>query len=261
MHLSLALLSAGRFREGWREYEWRSKGSRGKLPLRGFQEPQWRGQDIRGKTLLLHAEQGFGDTLQFCRYAPMAALKARVILEVPQPLLRLCESLRGIDRVIALGEALPSFDVHCPLMSLPLAFETMLATIPAAVSLTWVDVRSEQEADQVKLTAAAIAAEMTSEPGFIGWLGVEIGSRLYTITAWDDADAVNALMRSTTHKEAVRQFFNEDLGAAAATGVWRVHHLNPARVRCLSCGQMTNPAAANGRCYCGRPVPESPPYW
>jgi steroid delta-isomerase-like uncharacterized protein len=135
------------------------------------------------------------------------------------------------------------------------------ATIPAAVSLTWVDVRSKQEADQVKLTAAAIAEEMTSQPGFIGWLGVEIGGRLYTITAWDDADAVNALMRSATHKEVVRQFFNEDLGAAAATGVWRVHHLNPVRVRCLSCGQMTDPAASNGRCDCGRPLPQSPPYW
>jgi steroid delta-isomerase-like uncharacterized protein len=133
--------------------------------------------------------------------------------------------------------------------------------IPGAVSLTWLDVRSEQEADQVKLTAAAIAAEMTGEPGFIGWLAVEIGRRLYTITAWDDADAVHALMRSTTHKEAVRQFFSEDLGAAAATGVWRVHHLNPVRVRCLSCGQMTDPAGANGACDCGRPVPESPPYW
>ncbi len=135
------------------------------------------------------------------------------------------------------------------------------ATTAGAFSLTWVDVRSEQEADQVKLTAAAIAAELTSEPGFIGWLGVEIGSRLYTITAWDDADAVRALMRSTTHKEAIRQFFTEDLGAAAATGVWTVHHLNPVRVRCLSCGQMTDPASGNGSCECGQPLPELPPYW
>jgi hypothetical protein len=135
------------------------------------------------------------------------------------------------------------------------------ATTPGAVSLTWVDVRSEQEAEQVKLTAAAIAAELTGEPGFIGWLGVEIGSRLYTITAWDDADAVGALMRSIRHKEAVRQFFTEDLGAAAATGVWRVHHLNPVRVRCVSCAEMTDPAACNGTCGCGQPLPESPPYW
>jgi len=133
--------------------------------------------------------------------------------------------------------------------------------VPGAVSLTWLDVRSPQEAEQVKLTAAAIAAEMTSEPGFIGWLAVEIGSRLYTITAWDDADAIGALMRSTTHKEAISQFFNEDLGAAAATGVWRVHHLNPVRVRCLSCGQMTVPAASDAECDCGEPLPESPPYW
>jgi hypothetical protein len=61
--------------------------------------------------------------------------------------------------------------------------------------------------------------------------------------------------------DVAKQFFNEDLGAAAATGVWRVHHLNPVRVRCLSCGQMTNPAASSGTCDCGRPVPESPPYW
>jgi steroid delta-isomerase-like uncharacterized protein len=135
------------------------------------------------------------------------------------------------------------------------------ATTPGAVSLTWIDVRSEQEADQVKLTAAAIGAELTGEPGFISWLGLEIGSRLYTITAWEDADAVAALMRNATHKEAIKQFFNADLGAAAATGVWRVHHLNPVRVRCASCGQMTVPAQCDGACNCGQPLPESPPYW
>jgi steroid delta-isomerase-like uncharacterized protein len=134
-------------------------------------------------------------------------------------------------------------------------------TTPGAVSLTWIDVRSEQEADQVKLTAAAIGAELTGEPGFISWLGLEIGSRLYTITAWEDAEAVGALLRNATHKEAVKQFFNADLGAAAATGVWRVHHLNPVRVRCLSCGQMTDPVRCNGTCDCGQPLPESPPYW
>jgi steroid delta-isomerase-like uncharacterized protein len=134
-------------------------------------------------------------------------------------------------------------------------------TIPGAVSLTWIDVRSEQEAEQVKLAAAAVAAELGSEPGFISWLGVEIASRLYTITAWENADAVGALQRGTAHKDAMRQFYTQDLGAAAATGVWRVHHLNPVQVRCPSCAQMTAPAGANGACACGQPAPESPPYW
>src|SRR6266403_400468 len=95
--------------------------------------PQWQGEDISGKFLLLHAEQGFGDTLQFCRYAPLAAAEARVIIEVPRTLVHMCSTLEGVEQVVAAGDPLPPFDLHCPLLSLPHAFKTTLQTIPRTV--------------------------------------------------------------------------------------------------------------------------------
>jgi hypothetical protein len=91
--------------------------------VRPFSQPLWLGQaPIEGKTLLLHAEQGFGDAIQFARYAPkVATLGARVVLEVFAPLKGLMASLSGGLQVVARGEPLPPFDLHCPLMSLPLA--------------------------------------------------------------------------------------------------------------------------------------------
>jgi Flp pilus assembly protein TadD len=131
---SRPLLLRGEYAEGWREFEWRWRGGTAeKVKVRGFAEPQWRGKDVTGKTLLLHAEQGFGDTLQFCRYASLVGATARVILEVQSPLVRLCSSLAGVAQVVARGEPLPAFDLHCPLMSLPLAVGTTLDTIPSEV--------------------------------------------------------------------------------------------------------------------------------
>jgi hypothetical protein len=80
----------------------------------------------------LHAEQGLGDTIQFCRYAKLVkALGARVVLEVPQALLRLLSGLEGVDVLTEKGQALPAFDYHCPLLSLPLAFKTDMTNIPS----------------------------------------------------------------------------------------------------------------------------------
>jgi len=83
---------------------------------------------------LLHAEQGLGDTLQFCRYAPLAAQRgASVVLEVQAPLLGLLGTLAGVERIVVKGEPLPPFDYHVPMMSLPMVFATRLDTVPAAV--------------------------------------------------------------------------------------------------------------------------------
>ena len=92
----------------------------------------WLGvEPLQGKTILLQSEQGLGDTLQFCRYARLASdLGARVILEVPEPLLELLANLAGVAQVVARGSAPPAVDCYCPLMSLPLAFKTDLDTIP-----------------------------------------------------------------------------------------------------------------------------------
>ncbi len=128
--LAMALLARGDLASGWEEYEWRMQvDGLG----RNFTVPQWRGEDAAGRTLLVHAEQGFGDTLQFCRLAVLAAGRGlRVVLEVQKPLVRLLRSLPGIERVVARGEALPDHDLHCPMMSLPLALRTTLDTVPAA---------------------------------------------------------------------------------------------------------------------------------
>jgi hypothetical protein len=117
----------GDFPRGWEKHE-----SRWDMPLfrhrrRNFVQPQWSGSDdVAGKT-------GFGDTIQFCRYAPLVAARgARVILEVQEPLRELMRTLDGVAQILARGEPLPDFDLHCPVLSLPLAFGTQVATIPSA---------------------------------------------------------------------------------------------------------------------------------
>lgn len=128
----LEQLLLGDFANGWPNYEWRWR--RAGADTRDFSAPQWRGEALAGKTILLHAEQGFGDSIQFLRYLPLVAAKgARIILELPDSLMPLLGSRDGVAAIVSRGQSLPPFDLHCPLMSLPLAFGTTLATIPAAV--------------------------------------------------------------------------------------------------------------------------------
>jgi Flp pilus assembly protein TadD len=131
-NLALALLAMGRLREGWDEYEsrWEVEGMGGPAP--GLTQPRWTGQPLNGETVLLYAEQGFGDTLQFCRYAPMVtAAGGRVILVVPKALRGLMSTLEGVAEILSDDDdALPPFDYHCPLLSLPFAFGTTTETIP-----------------------------------------------------------------------------------------------------------------------------------
>lgn len=132
-NIALAQLRNGEFKQGWRNYESRWGFEELHLRKRNFRAPLWRGEQLDGKTILLHAEQGLGDTLQFVRYAPLVAARGgRVVLEVQQPLVRLLKHHPGIEAVIPYGAALPAFDVQCPLMSLPLAFGTEIGTIPRA---------------------------------------------------------------------------------------------------------------------------------
>lgn len=130
-NLSMALLATGEYRQGWQEYEWRFKKA---LPVkeRGFHQPRWDGSPLQGKTILLHCEQGFGDTLQFARYAPLVAKRGgRVIVECQiTALKRLLSSLEGVAEVVVAGTPLPEFDCYIPMLSLPLVFDTTLETIP-----------------------------------------------------------------------------------------------------------------------------------
>jgi tetratricopeptide (TPR) repeat protein len=130
----VARLTLGDF-SGWRGYEARWGTGFLASHRRSFAAPLWLGESsLDGKTILLHAEQGFGDTLQFVRYAPLLAGRgANVVLEVQPELARLLSPLPGVAAVIARGKPLPRFDCHCPLLSLPLAFATELTTIPAQI--------------------------------------------------------------------------------------------------------------------------------
>ena len=130
----LMLLLKGELAAGWEEYEWRWRVPEFRSPRRNFSQPLWSGEPLAGRRILLHAEQGFGDTLQFVRYAPMVAqLGGRVILECPAELCRLMQTVPGIEQIVPTGQPLPAFDVHCPMLSLPRAFRTTLQTIPQQV--------------------------------------------------------------------------------------------------------------------------------
>ncbi len=127
LHWTLAdkLLLHGRYEEGWREYEWRKQVEILKWEHREFGVPQWTGEPLAGKRILLYAEQGFGDTLQFVRYARLVAERGgTVILEVQAGLRRWCAALKGVAECVAMGDALPEFDTFAPLMSLPFILGT-----------------------------------------------------------------------------------------------------------------------------------------
>jgi tetratricopeptide (TPR) repeat protein len=134
-HLNLAIcqLLSGDLPTGFSHFEWRWKTDQLRDNLRPFTQPLWLGQELpTGSTVLLHAEQGLGDTLQFCRYARLVAdCGLRVVLEVQPPLVEILRTVEGVSAVVARGEPLPAFDAQCPLMSLPLALKTALNTIPA----------------------------------------------------------------------------------------------------------------------------------
>lgn len=126
-------LALGDFQPGWEGFEWRWK-SRFGPPHPKLPGAHWRGETVvDGKTVLVVAEQGSGDSLQFCRYLPMLARRAKVILAMPRSLARLMARLPGIERVVSADDPLPPFDVWVPIMTLPMAFGTTLDTIPAAI--------------------------------------------------------------------------------------------------------------------------------
>jgi len=157
-NLGHALLIQGDFLEGFIENEWRWQQDH--WQRRPFTQPEWDGSDLNGKTILLHAEQGFGDTLQFIRFAPLVKAKGgRVVVECQAPLLRLLQSVEGIDQLISQESPLPDFDVHIPLLSLPRALGTTLENLPAQVPY---------------LHSTVAAAETLSSPALkigIAWMG------------------------------------------------------------------------------------------
>jgi tetratricopeptide (TPR) repeat protein len=138
MGRALTLLLLGHFEEGWVEYEWRWKCK--EFSPWSYPQPPWDGSPLDGRTILLHAEQGLGDTLHFIRYAALVKERGgRVVVACQKPLLRLLASCPGIDQLVPYNEPLPDFDVHTPLLSLPRIFGTTLATVPANIPYLFAD--------------------------------------------------------------------------------------------------------------------------
>ena len=132
-NIALIDLLYGKYREGWEGYEWRLKLA-GFIPGRDTSHPSWDGSDVKGKTILISAEQGFGDTIQFVRYIPLVEAKgARIILECQRELIPLLQNMKPIQEIIRDDSPLPECDLSCQLLSLPRIFGTTLENIPSGV--------------------------------------------------------------------------------------------------------------------------------
>jgi tetratricopeptide (TPR) repeat protein len=135
VHFNIAglLLMQGDYEKGWKEYEWRRRSK--DYLSRNFNRPLWDGSDISGRTVLLYSEkgfEGFGDTIQFVRYARLIAeLGGKVVVESQKELKTLLKNIKGVEEVVSYGEKLPVFDLHCPYLSLPFVFSTTLDSVPS----------------------------------------------------------------------------------------------------------------------------------
>lgn len=143
---SFLLILTGKYLEGWTLYEWRLRADDAEGRYDIFPQLAWRGvQDIRGKKLLLQAEQGLGDVIQFCRYLPwVCTLGAELIVEVPRSLLALASTLDCPMSLVEKGTRLPEFDAYCPIASLPYVFRTTIETIPAKIPYLFADATKVQ---------------------------------------------------------------------------------------------------------------------
>ncbi|MFM2129224.1 MAG: hypothetical protein RL477_770, partial [Pseudomonadota bacterium] len=161
-----ALLLAGKFARGWAGYETRLRIEKDGVPPRPYAQLRWDGRsEVRGKRILLYPEQGLGDTIQFSLYATVLAERgAHVLLEVQPPLCAVLGTLAGVGTVFASGAAMPPFDLHAPLLSLPLALGTTLDTIPAKTPYIAAD------ADKVAAWASRLGPRTRPRLG-IAWSG------------------------------------------------------------------------------------------
>lgn len=128
---ALALLRQGDYLQGWEEFDWRWQKKGYTTRWRELQATLWDGRPLNGRTILIHAEQAFGDTIQFARYLPLVARRGgKILVECPGPLVTLLETIEGVTLVVPAGMPVPRADFHLPLMSLPQLFATTLESIP-----------------------------------------------------------------------------------------------------------------------------------
>jgi steroid delta-isomerase-like uncharacterized protein len=130
---------------------------------------------------------------------------------------------------------------------------------PGAFSITVLHARSEEEIQQLKELGREIATEMLEMPGFMSWVGMTVGSRMMTVTAWETPEHPQQLLHGGTHAQAVRKFFGPELAAGGITSVWTPGRINAMWVRCPSCARMVEAEKAQGRCQCASRCPRRCP--
>jgi len=179
-NLALIWLLHGDFERGWKQFEWRKRLQSVVFDHGTYAGAEWRGESLDGRDILLHSEQGIGDAIQFIRYAPLLKARGarRVYLECPFPIVPLLSGVDGVDGVIARGVALPSYDVHANLMSLPALLGTTLANLPAEVPYIPVEPRAARSL--VAVDAGDLAV------GFV-WAGNPVHARDFLRSAPLDA--------------------------------------------------------------------------
>jgi steroid delta-isomerase-like uncharacterized protein len=135
-------------------------------------------------------------------------------------------------------------------------------TRPGAFSITSLNVRTDEEANQVREASRQIALETMKMPGFLGFMAMSVGDRFMTVTAWEDPENARRVMRESTHVQAVKGFMGPRLAAGGFTSVWTLGRFNATWIRCLHCGRMADYDNGEDRkCGCGQGLPEPPPYW
>ena len=145
-NLALNLLLQGRYMEGWQEYEWRWQKPDFTSPCRHTDVPLWDGSPLEGRTIVLHAEQGFGDAIQFVRYAPLVAQRGgTVVIECHPQLVQLFKNVEGVRAVVPFSGSLPPFSCQSPLLSLPGIFVTTLQSIPSRCPYLFVPANYRQK--------------------------------------------------------------------------------------------------------------------
>ena len=130
---------------------------------------------------------------------------------------------------------------------------------PGAFSITCLEVRTDEEKMAVKEMGQKIAMEMLGMPGFISWVGAQIGDRMMTIAAWETKDDMKPMMKGGEHRSAAGRFFSPEIARGGVTGVWVPSRLNAHWVRCEACSKMVD--ASEGTCGCGAGLPERIAYW
>jgi steroid delta-isomerase-like uncharacterized protein len=179
---------------------------------------------------------------------------------------KMVRSVEGYFDMKTFSEQLGLQTVVQPYTAGPFAFGTSVSvqtgkrTRPGAFSITAIQVRSDEEVEQVRAYSRQIAIEMLEMPGFISWFAAVIGHWMVTVTAWESPEHPRRLLQNGTHKEAMQTFFGPEFSTGATTSVWTPERISM-WVRCAACGRMVSHDRSAGSCACGELLPEHPPYW